>query len=391
MINPVIALSVYYFVLFVGMGSVIPFFPVWLQSINFDEHQISIIVATPAIVLVLITWFVGNLADRAGDWRTTIVAIYYLVAVLMTGLFWTHQFHAVLLLWTLSGALQMAMAPVLDAASIRMARQRNIAFHRIRAFGSAGFIVGVLMSGFIFDSLGIERFLWMLVSLGWLRAVLGHTLPKFRAGIERLKPVADSTDYQRLREPWFILVLLGSALIQGSHGYYYTFGSVMWLDAGYSESLVSMLWALGVIVEVAVMWGFSALAKQYSARKLLVVAGLFACIRWAVFGFDPSFVVLLVAQTLHGITFAILFLATVNFIANWTSTQIAATAQSVSSAMNTTLLSLVTLLSGAVHILLNVKGYWLMLLLCVAGVLSILIGLWWVAPQSRDDARPEQI
>ncbi|MBX2823220.1 MAG: MFS transporter [Gammaproteobacteria bacterium] len=389
MYNPAVALSFYYFVLFLGMGSVIPFFPVWLQSIQFNEHQISIIAASPAMALVVITWFVGNVADRARDWRSTLVIMYYLAAVLMTGLFWTRQFHAVLILWTVSVALQMALSPVLDAASIRMARQRNIAFHRIRAFGSIGFIVGALLAGFIFDALGIEKFLWVLVTLGWLRAILGHTLPKFRAGIERTKPAADSSDYQRLREPWFVLVLLGSALIQGSHAYYYTFGSVMWLQAGFSESLVSMLWALGVMVEILVMWMFSSLARQFSARKLLIVAGLVACVRWAVFGLDPTFPLLVAAQALHGLTFAILFLATVNFIANWTSTDIAATAQSVSSAMNTAMLSGVTLLSGAVHLLLGVTGYWLMMMMCVAGVLAILAGLWWVAPQETRTSAPD--
>ncbi len=375
--SPAIIVSLYYFLVFLSLGSVMPFFPLWFKSILLSEQQIGLVAALPALVVVLVTVFVGNIADRAKDWRTVIIVCNWLMAVTTTCLFLSQQFVSVMVLWTLSGALLMVMSPVLDAASIRMARQRGIPFHKMRACGSFGFIVGVILSGMLFDKAGIGYFLWVMTSLAWLRAFTSLMLPRFRAGIEApagkigvSKPAPNI-----LRSSWFLMVLVGSAMIHATHAYFYTFGSVIWTEAGYSATTVSVLWASGVVMEVAVMWLFSPLAKHYSARKLLAFAGAVACLRWFLFGTELPFALLLLAQSLHGVTFGILFLATVNFIANWTPVSVAAQAQSLSAAMNTGLLACMTLLSGFVHTLLGITGYWIMFVLCFCGIVFIVAGL----------------
>lgn len=376
-VSPAAIVSAYYFLVFLSMGSVLPFFTLWFKSIELTEHQIGLIAASPAIIVVLITVFIGNIADKARDWRTTIVLCNWVIAVLVLCLTISEEFSAVFVFWTLSGAFLLCMTPVLDAASIRMARQRGIQYHRMRAFGSLGFVVGVVFSGFVFERFGIDRFLWVLIGLAWLRAIMSHSLPKFRAGIQPVTVSMDLTSASEsmLRRRWFLWVLVGSAFIQSSHSYYYTFGTVIWIDAGLRPSTVSLLWAWGVLVEIVLMWVFSSLAKKYSARKLLAIAGLTASLRWAVFGFDPGFALLVAVQSLHGVTFALLFLATVNFIANWTPVNIAAKAQSFSSAMNVGGTALVTLLSGYVHVYLGVSGYWIMFALSALGIVLILLGM----------------
>ncbi|MBX2881393.1 MAG: MFS transporter [Granulosicoccus sp.] len=384
-------MSAYYFLVFLSMGSVLPFYTLWFKSIELSEHQIGVIAASPAIVVVLLTVYIGNLADKARDWRSTIVLCNWVIAVLVSCLAVTQEFHAVFLFWTLSGALLLCMTPVLDAASIRMARQRDIHYHKMRAFGSLGFIVGVLFSGWVFEHLGISRFLWVLIGLAWMRALMSHSLPKFREGIETEKVISEKgfDTTSMLHRRWFLLVLAGCALIHASHSYYYTFGTVLWIEAGLSPSTVSLLWAWGVVVETLIMWVFASLAGKFSARKLLAVAGLTASVRWMIFGLDPGFSVLVMVQTLHGVTFALLFLATVNFIANWTPVTIAAQAQSFSSAMNVGSMALMTLVSGYVHVSLGMSGYWIMLVICVVGVGLILLGM--QTGQGMPEQRPKPV
>ena len=377
MLSPAFIVSGYYFLVFLSLGCILPFFALWFKSVSLTEQQIGLIAASPSIIVVLITVVVGNIADRAKDWRTAIIVCNWLTAAATTCLLFDHRFINVLVFWTLSGALILVMSPVLDAASIRMARQRELLFHKMRAWGSVGFIVGVTLSGLIFDKTGIENFLPLMVGLAWLRAVLSLVLPRFKAGID----VASSQQHsvlqssKILRSGWFLFVLLGSALIHASHGYFYTFGTVIWIDAGYSATTVSLLWASGVAAEVAVMWLFSPIAKEFSARKLLAFAGAVACVRWFLFGIELPLWMLLLNQCLHGLTFGILFLATVNFIANWTPVSIAAQAQSLSAAINTGLLAGMTLLSGLMHESLGPRGYWVMLMMCITGIVLIVYAL----------------
>jgi len=378
--------SAYYFLLFMSVGSGLPYVGMWLASEGMSGSQIGLILACPSFLMVLTTLVVGRLADRAKDWRSAIIACNWVIVVLVTLLVFAEGFTQLLLAWTLWGLVITAKFPIIDAAAVRMARQRNLEFHKMRAWGSLGFVFGTLLAGPFFELTGIESFVFLLLGLAVVRAVAAHGLPFFREGIE--SPPADSTEssgekkVKPQRQLWYLLVLTGSALLHASHAYYYTFSAIIWSDAGYSKTVISMLWAIGVIVEIALMWKFKVFAKAFSARMLLVVAILCALVRWLSYGFEPSLSFLFVLQMLHGVTFALMFLATVNFIANWTPVSEAANAQALSATLNTFSMACATVLAGQLHSHLQFKSYWLMALLCC--VAMVLVMLSWM-PKVRSD------
>lgn len=374
--GPSTSVTTFYFLVFLSLGSYLPFYTVWLQSIGISERGIGVIAAIPSFLMVLTTVFIGNLADQAKDWRSVIIGCNFTVAALVTFLMLVEGFYPILLVWTAWSVVLMAMTPILDAASIRMSNHRNFSFHRIRAIGSVGFITGVLLIGLLVDQLGIGVFVYLLVAMAWMRAVASLMLPKFRDGLTRNTTVDSSHGgVNALLAPWFLLTLVGAALIQASHAYFYLMGTVIWTDAGYSAQVISWLWILGVIVEVAVMWVFASIAKRYSARRLLLFAAIVSTLRWLIFGFDPSLGWLFVIQCLHGVVFAIVFLASINFIANWTPVEVAARAQSIAAVFNTGLMAVGTLASGFLYDSLHVRGYWVMLLLCLCSFAMVVMSL----------------
>ncbi|MEX0628395.1 MAG: MFS transporter, partial [Cucumibacter sp.] len=80
--------------------------------------------------------------------------------------------------------------------------------------------------------------------------------------------------------------------------------------------------------EALMMFGSRRFASRFSARYLILAAALTMAARLAIMAFNPPVALLFLLQTLHAITFALGYLGTVNFIANWTSEDIAAEAQS---------------------------------------------------------------
>lgn len=376
--------SAYYFLVFLSLGCGLPYFALWMSSVGMSDKQIGVIAASPSFVMVATTLFAGSLADRARDWRSAILVCNWLVLVFITGIFFVQSFVPLLILWCLWGVVIMAKFPILDAAAIRMARHRGMEYHKMRACGSLGFVIGVLLGGLVFEHIGISIFLWVLWGVSLMRAVCAHFLPLFRTGIDAAEQVTRETvvevreagqtrvqDGAVYRKGWFLLVLAGSALIQGSHAYYYTFSAILWNEAGYSTTLVSVLWAAGVLIEIVLMWKFALIKDRYTARYMLIAAALTALLRWFVFGLDPGLPILLLAQLLHGVTFALMFLATVNFIANWTPVKVAAKAQALSATMNTFCMALATVYAGMMHQDLGVVGYWSMAVMCFVAVLLI--------------------
>ena len=76
------------------------------------------------------------------------------------------------------------------------------------------------------------------------------------------------------------------------------------------------------------MFVFGRFTRRFSARSLILMSAVVSALRWAAMGFSPGVEILFGLQLLHSITFAMGFMGCVHFIANWTSEDIAAEAQS---------------------------------------------------------------
>lgn len=128
--------------------------------------------------------------------------------------------------------------------------------------------------------------------------------------------------------PWFLLPLIGVALLHGSHMMQMAFGALIWQQAGVPASVIGPLWAVGPAGEVVVMLFFARLTRRLSARHLILVACLVAVLRWIRFALEPPIWVLVLLQLSNMVTFGLSYLGVVNFVANWTSEDVAAEAQS---------------------------------------------------------------
>src|SRR5690606_13119865 len=174
-----------------------------------------------------------------------------------------------LVVWTLVIVPFLAIGPVVDAASIRMARRVGADFAMIRVWGSIGFVLTTVSAGVIVDRFGLEMFLPMLVILGLIRAVVSFRLPLFKspapeaaAAVSTRRRRRSPLVATRMREvwrPWFVLPLLGVALVHGSHMMQMGFGALIWQQAGVPAAIIGPLWATGPAGEVVVMLAFARL------------------------------------------------------------------------------------------------------------------------------------
>jgi PPP family 3-phenylpropionic acid transporter len=102
-----------------------------------------------------------------------------------------------------------------------------------------------------------------------------------------------------------VMVIAAYALIQGSHAGLYGFASISWTARGFSEALVGALWAVGLIVEIALFARMAGLGRSLPvATGLIVAGGLAAVIRWAGMATEPGPALALFYQCLHGVSYA---------------------------------------------------------------------------------------
>jgi len=305
-------------------------FAIWLASKSIPTDQIGIINAVPMLLMLGANLFIGRLADRADDWRTTIVIIALLGFGVSLGLFFVNEFWGVLLVWALCGLTAGSVPPLIDAATLRMTQRNGSDFGSIRAWGTVGYMTMSVAAGFFAATYGASVFVPLYVLSALIRGAVSLQLPRFRAPAHLAVPVAANLASNRLREvlrPWFVLPLVAWGLIQITHSVLALFAALIWKEKGISEAAIGPLIATGAAAEAVMMFIWRRIGLTLSARQMLLVAALAASVRWAITAADPPLAMLFLLQLLHALTYSVGYFGCMHFIAKWTGEDIAAEAQ----------------------------------------------------------------
>jgi PPP family 3-phenylpropionic acid transporter len=332
-ISPELRTSAFYFVHFTAGGAVTAYGGIWFAGQGLSAGEIGIINALPTFIMLALTLLVGRLADRASDWRQVIVIGALIAAIMPIGLFFAHGFAGILTVWTLLALPAAAIAPVADAASLRMTTRNGSDFGVIRAWGTVGFMATNAATGFVVALFGPGGYLPFYVGLNLLRGLVALALPKFRAPPPEetvaavTRAVTGGRGLREVLRPWFLLPLIGISLILSMHIIVNAFGALLWKEQGVPEAIIGPLMALASLAEAVTMFAWRRLGIRLSARAMMLTAGLFSVLRWAAMGLAPPVWVLFPLQLLQSLTYAIGLLGSVHFIAKWTSEEIAAEVQ----------------------------------------------------------------
>lgn len=327
-LSPELRTTVYYFVQFMSGGAANGFAGIWFASRGLGSEEIGIINAVPVFVLLLINLFVGRLADRASDWRQVIIIGALAAGLLPFGLFFVGGFWGTLLFWTLSATTQAAIVPVADAAAMRITRRRGTDFGAIRAWGTIGYLAVISGSGYLVLWFGGAIFLPLFAGLSLLRGLVALGLPRFRAPEGTATPAPGATRLLQVMKPWFLLPLVGWSMIYATHLILNAFQGLLWQSQGIPADLIGLLIAVGALSEAAMFFAFRRIAGKVPARSLILLSCAVSVLRWVAMSLSPGVEILFGLQLLHSVTYALGFLGCLNFIANWTSEDIAAEAQS---------------------------------------------------------------
>lgn len=383
-LSPETRTTAFYFTYFMAGGAATMFLPIWLSEKGISTEQIGLINAIPMFVILALNLIIGRIADRAKDWRQVIVIGALIAGIVPIGLFFVNEFWGILLLWTLACMPTGAIGPVLDAATMRLARRNGTDFGTIRAWGTVGYLLFTALTGFLVVWFGSAVFVPLFVGLAMLRAAVSLQLPAFRAPAEQIVLPQTRPAMGKVREvlkPWFILPLLGFSIICGTHYILNAFSALLWKEQGISEGIIGPLIAIGAASEAGMMFLWRRFGGKVSARQMILISAVASVLRWAAMGFSPPVWVLVFLQMTHGITYALGYLGCVHFIANWTSEDIAAEAQSLFTVMQQ-LVSVFTLIAfGALIGIMGAQGYFVASGFALLGVAFVWVSLRMMQPK----------
>lgn len=322
-------LSTFYLLYFGALGALVPYWSLYLHERGMRSDEIGELLAILSVTRIISPNVWGYLSDYLGT-RMPIVRVAMGLAaasfsmVLVVRGFWGLAVVMAIFSFFWNAALPQMEATVIDHMGMAC-------YGRIRLWGSVGFIAAVLLLGPLLDHFSIQVLPWMLLLfyIGlWLSSL---AIPEATA----FNPSASEPTFSRiLASPKVVVFLLVCFMMQASHGPYYTFYSIYLESHGNSRSLISALWALGVLCEVGVFLVVGSWLSRYGAIKFLRIALLLATIRWILIGsYADSLLILIFTQGLHAATFGVYHASAIHIVHHYFSGRHQARGQALYSSL----------------------------------------------------------
>ncbi|MFP4182257.1 MAG: MFS transporter [Thiohalospira sp.] len=297
-------LSAFYLFYFAVLGTLVPYWPVYLDHLAFSSAEIGGLMALVMATKIVAPNFWGWLADRSGrrmPWVRggSLLGLLAFAFVALAGGFWS--LAAVMLAFSFFWNAVLAQ---FEANTFNHLQGNEARYSHIRLWGSVGFILTAVGLGPLLDLHGAALVPWAVgaglaaIWLTSLGAPEGPPTAAPEAGEERLGAV--------LARPAVLAFLAACLLMQASHGPYYTFFSLYMRDIGYSGWSTGLLWGLGVAAEVGMFLVMHRLMGRFALAPLLVVSFALTALRWLVLALFPGSVPLVIgAQILHAASFGL--------------------------------------------------------------------------------------
>ena len=304
-------LSAFYFVYFASLGVLMPYWSLYLKSLDFDAQAIGTLIAIVPATKIFAPYLCGWIADRSRHplWVVRLTSLFAVVS--FAGVFFGSGFWWLALVLLCFSVFWNSALPVFEATTLNHLGDSAHSYSSVRLWGSLGFILLVVLLGERVEVAGIEGVpVVMLVMLTAIFAV-SIFVP------ERLNRVNEEQGsiMHVIRQPVVLAFLLVCFLMLLSHGPYYTFYSIYLEDQGYSRSLIGLLWAVGVIAEIVVFLLMFRLLPQFGARRLLLLALLLTALRWSLIGFFvDNLAMLFVAQLFHAFSFGMFHAVSISLV-----------------------------------------------------------------------------
>jgi len=313
--DPRPALSLLYAAKFGHLGIVLPFLAPWLQMRGLGPAGIGVMLALSPLFKILAPWMWGRWADRSGRRRELLVFSAFSAAAALAAMVWLDGLLPLALLMVLYGFTRAPILPYVEATALEQSELRNFSYGPIRLWGSLGFVLCSSGVGLMQGRLSLDASLLIAASMLTLCALISMTLPAelWQPEGPAPRPARDDGPAAPGRLGLFRF-FAACALMQASHGAYYTFYSIRLQDLGYGGATIGALWALAVICEVLLLTRMDGILKRLGTEVVLCASLLVAALRWILIGSVSSVGWLALGQTLHAITYAAFHVAAISVV-----------------------------------------------------------------------------
>ena len=306
-------LRLLYLLTFLYVGGHGNFFPLWLRESGWTPTELGWLDGVKYMTVIVLPLYWGRLIDRRGDAIGVLKWVALGCLLTFVPVLFSVDFWVVLGALTLWAVFRVGQIPALDALTLSHVKRHGGTYGRFRSWGSLGFIVGGVLLGWLVSAtdrsvipMALMGTLGVTVLLIWsLRPEPVEPRPATRVAETVKRLLADRS----LRAVYIAAFL--SRLTQ--HGLY-GFLPLHLQDLGVEDWAVPWFWAVGVMSEILLIRNTRHLFAGRSTRLILVLCFAAAVVQFGLTALVTSPLALLAVMSLHGVTFGVWYVASMEHL-----------------------------------------------------------------------------
>lgn len=307
--------ALFYFAYYGYIGIFSPYASLYFTDRGMSAAEAGVLMSLMQVMRIFGPALWGWAADSTQRRDLVLRATAAAASLAFAGMFFGQTFIQFFLIMVAINLFTSAQNPLGEALMLSAMRGDLTHYGRLRLWGSVGFILAVMLSGPFLDRYGIGLMPW--IALGLLVLMFGASLRMSEdVHAPSSRPVPSVGALLRRRE--VIAFFASTFLMIAAHASLYVFYSLYLAQIGYSNTVIGLMWSLGVAVEILFFFYQAPLFRRFGVEKLMLASLLLAALRFLLIGFGADSVLLLVlAQVLHAATFAAHHSASVATLQRW--------------------------------------------------------------------------
>lgn len=328
-----------YVVVYIAVSAWSPYLSLYYQSLGISLAQIGALMAFTSSVSILMAPLWGILHDRYPRSLVLLPLAGLLAGLGGYGLFSAGASPLIVLSAAVFATGTSGLSPMMDVRVLDMAGADRSRYGRIRACGSASFIVGAPLVGLLKDHQGPASIFWVIIPAIAIGGLLATTIP----GRTRVPPSGSMfrAPGRVLRHGPIAVFLVGYLICFAAISAQSVYFGPYLRSLGASNELIGWAASINALLEVPVMFFFPRIARRVGVERLILLGALIVAVRQiANFTFtEPG--VLIACAILQGAGYGLLVVGGVTFVSRQAPKGTAATAQGLLNGVSFSLAAII--------------------------------------------------
>ncbi len=308
-----------------GSGFVVPFLNLFYVRVGLTGTDIGVVAAVGSAIALMAAPLWTTQIQRWGNPRGTLQLSLLLTAAIYLWLGSQTLFLGITLVTVVRFLVASGIAPLSDSIALSVTGSTRAGFGSVRVWGSLGWIVAVLMSGWLIEQTGFSAAFGGVFVVTVLSAALLFPvdLAHFAGPYQSRQPAAGMSVVLRnlMRNRPMMGVALMLTIIGLANSGVAQFETVYLSSLGARDSLLGVAGMASAVVEVPCMFWADRLVRRRGAHPVLLSAMWMTALVRAMVLVVPSVVTIMAERAIGGIAFSFYVVALTGFIGEQTRPQ----------------------------------------------------------------------